>query len=120
MSNEIIWCHAEREDEERLQGQCGSREEAIAEGRAEYEGDFFVFACERPDPADFIDSADEIIESMAENAYHEVPDHVEDYPDVTDEAREELGQLLQAWARKHCQPNFWVATGNGERIEPET
>jgi hypothetical protein len=60
----------------------------------------------RPDPARYVD-ADTVIEQMGELAYDDCSESAEDFPDVTKEARQELEDLLKAWATKHCTVTFW-------------
>lgn len=62
----------------------------------------------RPDPADFID-VDTVLEHMGDTAYNYAGECAEDYTSsVTADGRAELKQLLQAWARKHAQPDFFL------------
>jgi len=114
-----IWCHADCEDAERLSGDCSSRDDAIADGRAEHEGGFWIFKCEVPDPASFLPSIDWLFEQMGENAYDECGEIAEGWPEPSMEAKKDLEGLLAYWARKYTKPTFWVASGNPEYIEPE-
>ena len=69
-----------------------------------------------PDPATYID-ADDILEQMGERASDECGEYAEDYPDVTDEAKQSLEAFLKGWARKHCTPtNFYTVSKVREYI----
>jgi hypothetical protein len=101
---------------ERWDGMCDSREQAILEGRAEYGGErFWITSGTQPDAEMFLPSVDSIIEQMGENAFGEAGECSEDFPCVSKEAEAELEALLAAWARKHCEVNFWIEDGS----EPE-
>jgi hypothetical protein len=103
-----------RDPEDGWKGAFASREEAIAWGREEYEGDdFWILRCERCDPARFVMAASRIIEDMEEVAYDEVG--AEDWPIVTQTGRTELDALLEQWARKYCTGTLWEYDGS----EPE-
>jgi hypothetical protein len=54
----------------------------------------------------FVD-ANDVIEMMGERASEFVEDS-DDYPDVSDEEREELETLLHNWIMKHCPPRIWM------------
>lgn len=111
MSARIVWGYAEDKDAETFDGHCDTREEAIAEGRAEYgPGVAFVVARgECPDPALFAPCVGDIVETMETRADdHGKPDLV-DWPVLTDAAKEELEALLDAWARKHAPCDWWIA-----------
>lgn len=55
------------------------------------------------DPADFVPGADDIINTMANNAASsDGGEFADDYPNVTEEAQAELNEYLIAWARKHA------------------
>lgn len=109
------WGHASSLDAETWTGAYSTREEAIEHGRREYDGPFFVTRGSRIDPAEFMPSADELIEMAGERAADECG--VEDWPDLSDQAVRELDDLLEAWARKHAQLDWWRAEGVPERIE---
>lgn len=61
---------------------------------------------EKPNPVKYFD-ADDLLEEVGNRAYDDGGEHAEDYPDVSDEAKAELGQFLSDWLTKHCQPSFW-------------
>lgn len=55
------------------------------------------------DPEDFVPGADDIINTMANNAAgSDGGEFADDYPNVTEEAQAELDAFLIAWARKHA------------------
>ena len=59
------------------------------------------------DPAEFVDS-DSVINSMADNASSgELGEWADDFPSVSAEAKQELEDLLDAWARKNCDCSFY-------------
>ncbi|SDT51826.1 hypothetical protein [Pseudomonas prosekii] len=59
------------------------------------------------DPAEFVD-ADAVIDSMADNAHSsDLGEWADDFPDVSAEAKAELEDLLDAWARKNCDCSFY-------------
>lgn len=62
-----------------------------------------------PDPAKYVIKVEDVLEHMCCQASDEVED-MDHYPDVTEEATDELKALLEAWARKHAQPDFRIVT----------
>ena len=56
--------------------------------------------------AGYVD-ADDVIEMLGERAYDDVGEFAEDWPDVPDEARQELDLLLSEWISKHCIATFY-------------
>ena len=56
--------------------------------------------------AGYVDASD-IIEMLGERAYDDVGEFAEDWPDVPDEARQELDALLSEWISKHCTATFY-------------
>lgn len=61
----------------------------------------------RPDPADYVD-AEDVIDAIAERAWQEAGEFAEGYPNVSDEAREQLQAMLESWAREHARPDFFL------------
>lgn len=119
MNRESVWGYSSSPDAEQWSGECETREEAIAEGRAEYEGEeFWIVEGKRLDPARFMPDPDRILDEAGERAFDEVGDIAEDFPETTKEARDELAALLVTWARKHISCEFWQAVGKPERIKP--
>lgn len=69
-----------------------------------------------PDPATYI-KVDDILTQMGERATDDCGEYAEDYPDVTDEAKQSLEGFLKDWARKHCTPtNFYTVSKVREHI----
>jgi uncharacterized membrane protein YvbJ len=70
-----------------------------------------VFRAEaiHPEPKELIDVED-IIETMGERAYDIAGEHGEDYPNVSDEAAQELTEFLATWIAKHAAPTFYTVT----------
>ncbi|MPQ69484.1 hypothetical protein [Pseudomonas sp. MWU12-2323] len=66
----------------------------------------------KDDPARFLPDADDVISHMAGAVCDsDASEWANNYPDVDDAARAELEKALeplQAWARKHCQPDFFT------------
>lgn len=56
--------------------------------------------------AGYVDAGD-IIEMLGERAYDDVGEFAEDWPDVPDEARQELDALLSEWISKNCTATFY-------------
>jgi hypothetical protein len=53
--------------------------------------------------------ADDIIDMMSERAWDNFGECAEDYPIVSEEARQELNDMLKGWTEKHCKPSFyWI------------
>ena len=114
MSDGICWGYAESRDVERYQGQFATRQEAIDAGREAYEGQretFIVLAGRQPKASSFVLTglADQIGDSMFENAEDQVGDVAEDFPEITTEASAALDKLLATWADEHISVHFWVA-----------
>jgi uncharacterized protein YfdQ (DUF2303 family) len=61
----------------------------------------------KPDAADFVD-ADRVIDDMGDAASDVGGEFAEDFPSVSPEARKELNDFLEAWARKHCEVTFFT------------
>lgn len=68
-----------------------------------------------PDPAQWVD-ADDIIENLSCRADDTCGEFAEDYPEVSKEAKAELQDVLEAWARKHCTPTFYTIEDDSEYI----
>lgn len=86
-----------------------------------YEGDTVYRGIEcKDDPAHFLPDANDVTERMYENACgSDAGDWVDAYPDLSKAAEAELQIALaplKAWARKHCQPDFFTIKG----ITPHT
>lgn len=60
-----------------------------------------------PKPTDFIDVSG-VMEDMEQRAYDECGDFAEGFVDESEEAREELEDLLSYWANRHCVVNFYL------------
>lgn len=106
------WFHASCRDQDTgWPGPFDTREAAIADGRAVYDHDFVVAEAAKLDPAEFMMSADQIVDEMSERA-----DELAEWPRVSDEAKEELDALLTAWARKHCSAGAWELSRAVEQV----
>lgn len=89
---------------------CGgdSLEELITNEGLE-EGDTCFYGRKaKPNPENWVDE-DQVIEWMGEHAGEECGEFADDYlMKVPDEAKKELRDALQAWARKHGQPSWFM------------
>lgn len=112
-----MWGYAEHEDAECFVGQHKTREEAIAAGRENYQGAFWVASGTRQPASSYMPDVDYILEAMGERGADVAGDMAEDFPAITDDAKEELSTLLAAWADKHVTVDFWEGDGNSEKIE---
>lgn len=118
---EVVWGYAESDQAERWSGSCGTREEAVAEGRAHF-GKKDGFWVRRGDPcksSQFVPDGSWVIEDMGQRAGDEVGEAAEDWPDVPKEKEEELTKLLEDWADKNIPCRMWVSAGDPEYIPPE-
>jgi hypothetical protein len=52
--------------------------------------------------------AEDVLDVMRDRAYDLAGEHADGYPDVTEEAEDELNALLEAWMNKHCLPHFYT------------
>jgi len=101
----------------RYHGEHSTKEGAIEEARVECGGRvFYVAEGHCPDPSSYVPDADFLIEMMNESACGECGDAAEDWPDVSNEAEQELTELLVDWARRHCPISFYLVEGAPERI----
>lgn len=88
---------------------------ALADAAAENDGDnthVHVGKVEHPSNSQFFPDAGDVIDHMANQAYDYGGEYAEYYPDVSDEAKEELNvqlvALLEAWCQKHeVSPSFY-------------
>ncbi|MCY1522718.1 hypothetical protein D9M68_575830 [compost metagenome] len=75
------------------------------------------------DPADFLPGSGEIIEAMGEQARCSAAcEWAADYPAISNQARTELDLLLTplaGWARRHCQPSFYLVTNSHAHVLTE-
>jgi hypothetical protein len=117
---DIVWGYSTSRDSETWSGICPTREAAIAEGRVEFADleEFWIVRGKMVDPADVIVDADTVVEWMGDTAYDNWAENVaEDYPKPTEEAKKELDDFLESWARKHCPLECYMAEGDYECIK---
>ena len=86
-----------------------------------YEGDTVFKAHKRyDDPAGFVPDAGDVIDHMAERASDsDAGEWADHYPHLDDAARAALDvalEPLQAWARLHCQPDFFTVRNVAEHV----
>lgn len=112
------WGWSNCEDPEMWSG-SGTREGAIAEGRAFSNGaPFWIASGTWQKPTQFFPDADEILEIAANRAAEEIGDPAEDWPpEPPKQAKAELDAFLQEWATKHAPCRFWMADGTKEEID---
>lgn len=112
------WCYSEHE-EEFWTGDCETREDAIAEGRAEFEGKrFFTGLAIAPDAASYAPSIERVHEEMHESAYEDCgSDTIDGWPRKDAQADAELSGLLATWARKHHTPTWFGVSAVQEHAQ---
>ena len=88
-------------------GHPGSFRLGLYEGGTVYRG----IEC-KDDPASFLPDATDVTERMYENACDsDASEWVDSYPELSEAAKVDLQVALaplKAWARKHCQPDFFT------------
>ena len=94
-------------------GEYESKEEAIAAGNEsawddEKEG-FSIGRMVKPDVSSFVD-VDFLLERVEESANDFGGEWAENYPQLDEKQREELGQLIANYIVKCDSPNFWGIT----------
>ena len=119
------WGYASSKDAESWTGCHLTREEAIEEGRDHYTypkeyghtyDGFWIHSGHVVPLEAVMPDVDDIIETMGERAYDEAGEVAEEFPDVSNEAKTELEELLRGWCEKYARPTFWVADGVCEFI----
>jgi len=106
-AGDVGWFWAESPDDEHYQGPCATREEAVAKARSD--GASFVGRGVRPDASTYMPDAKDVLEMAAQQADDTVRgDLAQDFPDVTKEAKQELDNLLAAWAEKHLRATWFL------------
>ena len=114
----MVWGWSE--DQEHYHSQCGTKEQAIAEGRAACDGDFFVGQGSVQCSSQFAPDVERLVEEMGENAYEECGDAAEDWPDVTDAAKIKLRKFIEVWMVEHAPCSFYMIDSDTvEKIEME-
>lgn len=102
------WGHALEANPERWIGSFLSKDEAIDDGLDTYLDGFYVCGGEVASGADYVPSAEDIETQIWQAAYDDVGDAAEKFPDLSEEAREELRRFLNRWTDQHVRPRFWV------------
>lgn len=119
MSGAERWGHAEEEQPDQWTGSFSTEEEAIDDGRSNYEGDFWVQCGTEPDVTKFLPDGGDIIEMMSDRAYDDGREAASEYPDVGPDGRKALAAILNQmdeWARTYTRPTFWVADGAPRKV----
>jgi hypothetical protein len=118
--SDVVWGYAKAADAARWKGKCDSREEAIEEGRRELGiepgGSFWICTGTMATAAEFMPSAEDILQMAGEHAQDECGEIAEDWPDISNEEGEELDKFLEAWIEKHSPCSFWHVTGEPEQV----
>ena len=112
------WGYANDACPETWCGNCKTRAEAIAEGRVECDGQFFVMKGRKCYATEFAPDAKDVAEMMWDRANDEVGDIVADFPDLSAEQRAEFDAFTRKWASQ-IECRFWVADGDAEAIGPD-
>ena len=60
--------------------------------------------------------ADDIIEMIGERAYDFGGEYAEDFPNVSQEATDELQSFIAGWISKHCVPTFYQVEKIQQRV----
>lgn len=116
------WCYSR--DQERFEGDCVSREDALAEATAEFgdevdPGETFTVWTARSVPFEIPDHtirAWHVMERLGEIACEDIGELADDWPsaehdDAADlELESSLGAVIRAWVAKYDPPNFWKVT----------
>jgi hypothetical protein len=100
MEKDIKWSH------NREVFNCESKRDVIESHGAEV-GDVIYFGeVDDIDPSEYAD-ADDVIDRMSDRSYDDMSEFANGYPEVSPEAKAELQEALNKWAREHCQPTFY-------------
>lgn len=113
------WAYADAKDSDRWLGWCETRDECIAEARADLGSAtaFWVDKSYRVDACSYMPDADSIIEQTSMLICDNTSADDDMLDTVSKEARAELDALLQAWGEKHLSANWFELAGEPERIE---
>jgi len=108
----VSWMHSEHADYG-FEDELDTREEAIAEGRATYEGTFYVadFAY-RPASSYLSDLVEDMVENAASSS-----DELGDWPHLDNTARAELQKVAAEWVDAHVA-GLWECRGTVEEVSP--
>lgn len=69
-----------------------------------------------PCASEFVPDADWVLGHMGEQAYDNLGECAEDWPDVSKEAEQELEAFLKDWAVRHCKVSFYKVTNEREYV----
>lgn len=70
----------------------------------------------KPCASEFVPDVDWILEDMSERAYDCIGEAAEDWPDVSQDAKDELEAFLNDWAVRNCQVNFYKVVNEREYV----
>jgi hypothetical protein len=115
MLDEIIgkWGYSTDEENWNGDGWFETKEEAIQEGKENYEGDFSFYVGKAVEVKPYVE-VERFLDEISESIYDECGDCAEDYLNGLDvqikhELGKELNQVLQNWLTKHnLHPNFYL------------
>lgn len=117
------WFYAYSEDAETWMGRCDTRDDAIAQGKAEYDDDFWITEADSAKVSFDIFDTDRILEDYEEA---NIECWGEDGPDISPskDQRRELEALLSAafkgWAERHNLKGHIWSFGNVRNVEKIT
>jgi len=106
------------------QGPFDSRENAVADAKAEGVGRFWTARKHTPTGVDFPIDAQTVLEQIGEQAYEMAGEAAEDWPGYHDDEDEkklehDLNAVLRRWIDEHDPPSFWLARDVEEHKEDE-
>lgn len=118
--DEQVWGYSpyKNGDESGWSGECATREDAIADGRREFDGErdrFWIVRGEWQPHHIFMADADKILDDANWRAVELVGDLGEKMHQVDEDAIQELDELLQSWAAKRLI-RYWKPNGEPEEI----
>jgi hypothetical protein len=114
-----VWGYSSTKNPDVWDGACLTRQEAIDEGRANYDNNdpFWVVQGHWLEVADFFE-ADDVIECAETQVYDLAHEGAE--LDIREGGREALNALLTEWAEKYAELRSWRADFDAEEIAPQT
>jgi len=112
MLNEIIgkWGYSTDDDDWNSDSWFDTKQEAIDEGKADYD-DFFVGRAVAVKP---IIDVEVLLDKVSESVYEECGENADDYlndvdVNMRDELSNQLNEVFQSWLTKHqLHPNFYL------------
>lgn len=106
----IVWSANEEDFREDSLGELLDNHDDLEPGRTVYFGIAVL-----PTTNQLCD-ADDIIEMIGERAYDFGGEYAEDFPNVTQDATDELQGFVATWIAKHCVPTFYQVEKIQQRV----